>query len=123
MNAMFHLTLRSITQALLVLTLCFTFPALLIAGETALDINTATAKQLESLKGIGSEIAKDNRVGISVGFIFGCSSTLSAFTPILTGYMADLFGLNLAFQMLVVFAVLAAILSCTLPGKRQLVEA
>ena len=58
MNAMFHLTLRSITQALLVLTLCFTFPALLIAGETALDINTATAKQLESLKGIGSEIAK-----------------------------------------------------------------
>lgn len=72
---------------------------------------------------IGSEIAKDNRVGISVGFIFGCSSTLSAFTPLLTGYMADLFGLNLAFQLLVVFAVLAAVLACTLPAKRQAVAA
>ncbi len=72
---------------------------------------------------IGSEIAKDNCVGISVGFIFGCSSTLSAFAPILTGYMGDLFGLNLAFQILVVFALLAAVLSCTLPGKGQLVEA
>jgi MFS family permease len=72
---------------------------------------------------IGSEIAKDNQVGVSVGFIFGCSSTLSAFTPILTGYMADLFGLHFAFQILVAFAVLAAVLSCTLPGKIQPVEA
>lgn len=67
---------------------------------------------------VGSEIAKDNRVGISVGFIFGCSSTLSAFTPILTGYMADLFGLNPAFKILVIFAALAAIFSCTLPGRK-----
>lgn len=70
---------------------------------------------------IGSEIAKDNRVGISVGFIFGCSSTLSAFTPILTGYMADLFGFNLAFKVLVIFAACAAILSCALPGRKRIV--
>ena len=68
---------------------------------------------------IGSEIAKDDRVGISVGFIFGCSSTLSAFTPILTGYMGDLFGLNLAFKILVIFAACAAVLSCTLPGRKR----
>jgi MFS family permease len=66
---------------------------------------------------IGSDIAKDNRVGMSVGIIFGLSSTLSAFTPIFTGYMADLFGLNLAFKLLVVFALLAACLSLALPGK------
>jgi FSR family fosmidomycin resistance protein-like MFS transporter len=66
---------------------------------------------------IGSEIAKDDRVGISVGVIFGFSSTLSAFTPIFTGYMADLFGLNLSFQLLVAFAALAALLSLALPGK------
>jgi FSR family fosmidomycin resistance protein-like MFS transporter len=70
---------------------------------------------------IGSEIAQDNRVGISVGFIFGCSSTLSAFTPILTGYMGDLFGLNLAFKILVIFAVFAALLSCALPGRKHVV--
>jgi hypothetical protein len=43
---------------------------------------------------------------------------LSAFTPIFTGYIADLFGLNLAFKLLVVFALLAACLSLTLPGKQ-----
>lgn len=68
---------------------------------------------------IGSDIAQDNRVGMSVGIIFGLSSTLSAFTPIFTGYMADLFGLNLAFKLLVVFALLAACLSLTLPGKKE----
>jgi FSR family fosmidomycin resistance protein-like MFS transporter len=68
---------------------------------------------------VGSEIAKDDRVGISVGFIFGCSSTLSAVTPILTGYMADLFGLNLAFKILVIFAALAAAFSCALPGRKH----
>lgn len=67
---------------------------------------------------MGSEIAKDDRVGVSVGVIFGFSSTLSAFTPILTGYMADLFGLNPAFQCLVVFAALAALMSLAFPGKR-----
>lgn len=68
---------------------------------------------------IGSEIAKDNRVGISVGVIFGFSTTLSAFTPLLTGYMADLFGLHMSFQILVVFAALAALLSLALPGTQS----
>jgi MFS family permease len=72
---------------------------------------------------LGSEIARDERVGVSVGVIFGLSSTLSAFTPMLTGYMADLFGLNLSFQVLVVFAALAALLSLALPGKQQRVVA
>ena len=42
----------------LAFTICVALPALSLSGETALNINTATAKQLESLKGIGSEIAK-----------------------------------------------------------------
>ncbi len=67
---------------------------------------------------LGSEIARDSRVGISVGVIFGVSSTLSAFTPMLTGYMADLFGLNTAFQFLVIFAIVAAVMSLKLPGQK-----
>jgi FSR family fosmidomycin resistance protein-like MFS transporter len=72
---------------------------------------------------MGSEIAKDDRVGISVGVVFGFSNTLSAFTPIFTGYMADLCGLNLSFQLLVFFAALAALLSLALPGKKVTVVA
>jgi FSR family fosmidomycin resistance protein-like MFS transporter len=67
---------------------------------------------------MGSEVAKDDHVGVSVGVIFGFSSTLSAFTPVFTGYMADLFGFNLSFQFLVIFAALAALLSLALPGKQ-----
>ncbi len=67
---------------------------------------------------MGSEIAKDNRVGISVGVIFGMSGTLSAITPIFSGYVADQFGLNFAFKLLVIFAILAAVLALKCPGRR-----
>lgn len=42
----------------LAMLICVAFPGLSFSGEGALDINTASAKQLESLKGIGNEIAK-----------------------------------------------------------------
>ncbi|GIX46698.1 MAG: MFS transporter [Candidatus Tectimicrobiota bacterium] len=67
---------------------------------------------------MGSELARDNGVGVSVGIIFGLSFTLSAFTPAVTGFVADRLGLNLAFQLLVFLAALAALLSLWLPARR-----
>ena len=67
---------------------------------------------------MASEIARGAHVGVSVGFVFGVSATLAAFTPILTGYVADLVGLGLAFQLLVFLAAGAAVMSVSLPGRR-----
>ncbi len=67
---------------------------------------------------LASEIARGEHVGVSVGFVFGLSATLAAFTPILTGYVADLVGLGRAFQLLVFLAAGAAVMSVSLPGRR-----
>jgi FSR family fosmidomycin resistance protein-like MFS transporter len=66
---------------------------------------------------MGSEVATGDRVGVSVGLVFGVSSTFSALTPIVTGYVADLFGLTLAFQLLIALALGAAFLSLSLPAR------
>lgn len=69
---------------------------------------------------MGSDVAKGNQVGLSVGVIFGLSSTLSAFTPAILGYVADRVGLSNAFSLLIVFAFLGALLALTLPRKASL---
>jgi len=68
---------------------------------------------------MASEISKGGRVGMSVGIVFGLSGTLSSSTPALTGYAADLFGLSLAFRLLVVLSVCAVILAMFLPSRRR----
>jgi FSR family fosmidomycin resistance protein-like MFS transporter len=68
---------------------------------------------------MGSEIAKPESVGVSVGFVFGLSGVLASFTPALTGYAADALGLQTSFLLLVVLAVLSLFVSFLLP-KRQL---
>ncbi len=69
---------------------------------------------------MGSDVAKGNQVGLSVGVIFGLSSTLSAFTPALMGYVADLVGLSRSFSLLIAIAFLGAVLSLALPTKDRL---
>jgi MFS family permease len=66
---------------------------------------------------MGSDVARGNQVGLSVGVVFGLSSTLSAFTPALMGYAADLVGLSRSFSLLIAIAFLGAILSLALPTK------
>lgn len=71
---------------------------------------------------MGSEIAKPESVGVSVGFVFGFSAVLASFTPALTGYGADLYGLNVSFRLLVVIAGLALCGAFFLPGKKLELE-
>jgi MFS family permease len=68
---------------------------------------------------MGSDIAKGNQVGMSVGVIFGLSSTLAAFTPALMGYVADAVGLQRSFALLIVLAFLGALLALALAGKSR----
>lgn len=67
---------------------------------------------------MGSEIARGETVGASVGFVFGVSGVLASFAPVLTGYAADLFGLQASFRLLVVLAVLSFGVSFFLLGRR-----
>lgn len=69
---------------------------------------------------MGSDVARSNQVGLSVGVIFGLSSTLSAFTPALMGYVADRVGLSRSFSLLIAIAFLGALLSLALPTKDRL---
>lgn len=69
---------------------------------------------------MGSDVAKGNQVGLSVGVVFGVSSTLSAFTPALMGYVADRVGLSHSFTLLIAIAFSGALLALALPKKALL---
>jgi cyanate permease len=47
--------------------------------------------------------------GMSVGLVFGIATTMSSFTPLLTGLLADQFGLDSAFRLLIVLPLLATL--------------
>ena len=67
---------------------------------------------------MASDIAKGGNVGMSVGVVFGTSRALAAFTPALTGYMADQLGLRASLQWLIIFAIGAFFLAFLLPKKK-----
>ncbi|MFK7803168.1 MAG: MFS transporter [Anaerolineae bacterium] len=68
---------------------------------------------------MGGELANGEMVGVKVGFIFGVSALMSAFTPPLTGFLADRFGLQTSLQLLSIFAVALFIAAMQLPGRKE----
>ena len=67
---------------------------------------------------MASEISNPGQVGLSVGLVFGISGSLSAMTPLFTGYTADQLGLNQAFRLLVILAILALVIAQLLPPRK-----
>ena len=55
--------------------------------------------------------------GKSVGLVFGISTTMSSFTPLLTGILADQFGLESAFRLLIALPVLATLMTVLLSSQ------
>lgn len=68
---------------------------------------------------MGGELANGEMVGLKVGFVFGVSALMSAFTPPLTGWLADQFGLQQSLQLLSIFALILFFTALFLPQRRQ----
>ena len=68
---------------------------------------------------MGGELSNGEMVGLKVGFVFGVSALLSAFTPPLTGWLADQFGLQRSLQFLAIFAVILFFTALLLPSRRE----
>jgi len=63
-----------------------------------------------------SQLAGKERVGSSVGLVFGCCTTFGSFSPMLVGYLIDVVGFQYAFLSLAGVALTGAILAYFLPG-------
>lgn len=98
--------------------LFFTFESNIPSIVFIVIIGAATQATFPVSLAMGSEIARPETVGASVGFVFGLSGVLASFTPALIGYTADSFGLQSSFRLLVVLAALSFSVSFLLPGKR-----
>lgn len=83
----------------------------------ALVIGAAAAITFPASLAMASDLVGEGNVGMSVGIVFGVSGILSALTPAFIGYIADLAGLQMAFQWLVIFPLVALPLSLWLPSK------
>ena len=67
---------------------------------------------------LASSLSGAAEVGMSVGLVFGISTTMSSFTPLLTGLLADQFGLDSAFRLLIALPLLATLLTLFLFSKK-----
>jgi len=74
-------------------------------------IGMATTMTFPVALAMASSIASDGNAGMSVGLVFGIGSTMASFTPLITGFLADQFGLNSAFQLLIALPVLMIVMS------------
>ena len=71
---------------------------------------------------MASDIAKKGNVGMSVGIVFGAARAMAAFTPALTGFMADQWGLRISLQWLILFAIATCFLAFLLPSKKNMTD-
>lgn len=82
-----------------------------LAVPFILMIGAAITATFPVILTMASVLASGANVGISVGVAFGISTTLASATPLLTGFLADRFGLTTAFQLLLVLPLLAVMMA------------
>lgn|GEM_PF-219405 len=103
----------------------FTFAFLTSTGLVALLFSVGVGFSALSLFPLGmafaAELTKDERVGMTVGLVFGSAQAFSSFSPILIGYIADRTGLGNALFSLTAIAFLGMVLSWFLPERRKAV--
>jgi hypothetical protein len=58
--------------------------------------------------------------GMSVGLVFGISTNMSTFTPLLTGVLADQLGLDSAFRLLIALPLLATLMTLFLYSNNRM---
>jgi len=68
---------------------------------------------------LASSLSGAAEVGMSVGLVFGISTTMSSFTPLVTGLLADQFGLDSAFRLLIVLPLLATLMTLFLFSQKR----
>lgn len=69
---------------------------------------------------MASALKSGQEAAMNVGIVIGISATMSSFTPLVTGFLADQFGLNTSFQLLLVLPILAVIMTMiSLPSEKR----
>ncbi len=72
---------------------------------------------------MASALVRGNNTGMGVGVVFGVGSTMSSFTPLLIGFLADRFGLDVSLQLLIILPILAIVMTVSmLPTQNQLIS-
>jgi FSR family fosmidomycin resistance protein-like MFS transporter len=64
-----------------------------------------------------SELAAGQRTGMAVGIVWGLGTAISAFAPLVTGALIDLFGFGAAYLAMAAVALAAAALATRLPSS------
>lgn len=74
-------------------------------------IGAATTMTFPVALAMASSLTRDGKAGLSAGLVFGIGSTMSSFTPLMTGFLADQFGLDVSFQLLIILPILTILMS------------
>jgi FSR family fosmidomycin resistance protein-like MFS transporter len=101
----------------------FTFAFLNAQGILAIIFSICVGFFTLSLFPVGmafaAELTKGEKIGTTVGLVFGSAQIFSSFSPMLVGRLADRVGLGKAFFALTAVAFLGVILSLFLPARRK----
>ncbi len=113
------LVLTSIGVCLSLLSLLF-FPVYLVGIALFIVLYGfsfyAHQPALNSLTGF---CCPPNQRGAVYGIFFFTSFGVGSISQVIAGYLGDLYGLDIAFYLLTIFAVIALALSFGLPNKRE----
>lgn len=72
-----------------------------------------------ALNALTGFLSPENQRGAVYGIFFFTSFGIGSISQLISGYLADMYGLDMAFYVLTAFAIIALLLSFKLPEKRE----